>query len=126
MNKLIIIITLVICTSCTMFLYEELAHIHKGMNATEVTNVIDSGDYGPGIELINDDINEDLYSADNNIKYLVTEKFTPQETEYYIFVFQNDKLVYWGAPYQIANHSDPDISNSSYEISKTVKEKYID
>lgn len=103
-----------------------MAYIHKGMNTTEVTNVLNNSDYGLGIELLNDDIKEDLYSTDNNIKYLVTEKFTPQEMEYYIFVFQNDQLVYWGLPYQIANNSDPDISNSSYEISKTVKEKYID
>lgn len=126
MKKLLLVIIIAILSSCTPFLYQEMAYIHKGMNIEEVTKVITNTEYGSGIELLNDDIKEDLYSTDNNIKYLVTEKFTPQEMEYYIFVFQNDQLIYWGLPYQIANNSNPDINNSSFEISKTVKEKYID
>ena len=123
-----IIITLILAFStfsCAIVLYEELGHIHKGMSIEEVRSVVDNSDYGRGVDLFNDDISLDLYSY-NKAKYLVTERYSHMETEYYIFVFLEDKLVYWGTPYQIANNLNPDISNTSVDISKTLKEKYID
>jgi len=125
-EQIMIITIILLLTSCSShFFYEELAHIHKGMKIDELKNVIESEDFGYGIALINDEIEKDIYTS-NNIKYLVTERAAYRESSYYVFLFQNDKLVYWGFPYQIANHSQSEISGASPDISKTVKEKYID
>lgn len=124
--KLIMLSMLLLLSSCaSYFLYEELAHIHKGMTISEVKTVVDSGDFGFGIGLINDEIEKDMYTS-NSVKYLVTERTAYGEYQYYVFLFQNDKLVYWGFPYQVANHSKSEISDASADISKTIKEKYID
>ncbi len=124
MKKITIIFLTFFVSSCTYFLFEELAHIHKGMSLEEVRTVIDNSDYGPGIDLINDEINQDLYTY-NNVKYLVTERNSYVEIEYYIFIFVEEKLVYWGLPYQIANNSNSEISSTSEDISRTIREKYL-
>ena len=124
--RIFTILSIILLTSCAShFFYEELAHIHKGMTTTELKTILDSGDFGHGIGLINDEIEKDMYTS-NSIKFLVTERVAYGEYQYYVFLFQNDKLVYWGFPYQVANHSKSEISGASPDISKTIKEKYID
>lgn len=124
MKKITVIFLTLFVTSCSYFLFEELAYIHKGMSLEEVISVIDNPEFGPGIDRINEEINQDLYTH-NNVKYLVTERNSYVETEHYIFIFVEEKLVYWGLPYQIANNTNPEINNSSFEISKTIREKYL-
>lgn len=125
--NIIMLSFVLLLSSCTsaFLLYENLAHIHKDMTTQELKNVLENDDFGYGVELINDDMEKDMYT-NNSIKYLVTERRAYGESSYYIFLFQDDKLVYWGFPYQIANHSKSEISGASPDISKTVKEKYID
>lgn len=123
MKKFLIVILSILFVGCTHFLYEELAHIEKGMTTAEVKNIVVDSEYGVGIDLHNDDISEDLYTK-GNLSYLIAEKYTPMEFEHYVFIFSNGKLVYWGSPYQVANHSDSEISELSVDISKTILEKY--
>ena len=124
--KIIMLSLVLLLSSCaSYFFYEEFAHIHKDMTISELVTVIESDDFGYGVGLINNEIEKDMYSS-NSIKYLVTERIAYGEYQYYVFLFQNDKLVYWGFPYQIANHSKSEISGASPDISKTIKEKYID
>lgn len=123
MKSLYLIVIALFISSCSNFVYEELAHIHKGMSNVEVKNIINNDDFGPGIELYNDDISEDLYTS-GDVTYLVAEKYSPIESEPYVFVFIDNRLVYWGFPYQVANNENPKIRKSSLSITKKVLEEY--
>lgn len=124
--RIILFSLILMLSSCSHFLYEELAHIHKGMDIKEVKAVIDSKQYGEGVSLINDEIEKDLFSTDKNMKYLVTDYFKSTGKEYYVFLFQENNLIFWGFPYQFVNNPNLDIRNITTDISKTLKERYID
>ena len=114
---------IVFVIGCSNFVYEELAHINKGMNIQEVTSTISNNDFGDGLELYNDEISKDTYTIDN-LTYLVVEKYSPIESEPYIFIFIDNTLLYWGLPYEIANNNDPKIRNVSPDITKTILKNY--
>lgn len=123
MKSIYIIIITVFIIGCSSFVYEELAHISKGMNIQEVTDVITNSDFGDGLELYNDDTSSDTYNV-NNLTYFVAKKYSTIESEPYVFIFIDNTLVYWGLPYQIANSQNPKIRNTSPDITKTVQENY--
>lgn len=125
--RIIFISIFIFAISCgSTYLYEELAHIHKGMNLDSVIKVIVNNDYSKGLDLINKKIDEDLYILKDNSKILITEKYSPIENEFYIFMFQENRLIYWGESYQFMNSSNQSVKNASIEISSILNEKYID
>lgn len=125
--KVIIISVLIFTMGCSgTYLYEELSYIHKGMNLEEVVDVISSSNYSKGLDILNSNIDKDLHILKDNSQILVTEKYSPIENEYYIFMFKENKLLFWGLPYQFMNNSNPTIKNASIEISAILNEKYIE
>ena len=106
MKKLLIILPLLILvlSSCSNYSYQNLLHIRKGMLTDEVVEVISSF-WKPNFDVFMiENSQSDLYDISRQIKsktnttILITMKKSAGQRPYYIFAFENDKLIYWGLP----------------------------
>ena len=130
-KKIILILITLSFVGCTStFMYQELAYIHKNMSVDEVADVVTSDEFDEGISLVNDEMSQDLHSLSSNIgdklQVLVTLKYYPTEEAHYVFLFQDNKLLYWGLPYQIANSSNEIVRKASTEITALLDYKYLE
>lgn len=116
--------------SCTTYVYDELTYIHKGMSLNEVSDIVSSEDFSDGIFMISENRDDDVYDLNmegqSGLKYLVTEKYFQDEDGYYVFLFQDDKLIYWGLPYEFVNNRNATIKNASINISNTIVSEYLE
>jgi hypothetical protein len=130
-KKILLILIAISFVGCTStFMYQELAYINKNMSVDEVADVVTSEEFDEGISLVNEEMSQDLHSLSANIgdklQVLVTLKYYPTEEAHYVFLFQDNKLLYWGLPYQIANSSNELVQKASAEITALLENKYIE
>lgn len=126
-NKILISIffSLFMISSCSTFYFEDLAHIKRGMTIEEVINIVEDEKFDSGLSLVSSDYNEDMYNFDSgNMKALIVEKEHPLEEVYYIMLFEDNKLEYWGENYHFVSHPDERISSMSKQFSKILSEHY--
>ncbi len=140
MKKLILLSTIAILfSSCTYVYFQDLANVGKGMSLDKVIETLESDDYDDGIIELNS-FDEDVYDVGGNTKVMLALKYQPPQYfgtfaflqnwfdephAYYLFAFENDKLIYWGLPIdfyktgkdkleKIADQAN-DIINKEYE-----------
>lgn len=117
--------------SCTStFMYQELAYIHKDMTVDQVADVVTSEEFDEGISLVNEEMKQDLHTLKSipgeNLQALITLKYYPTEEGNYVFLFKDNKLLYWGLPYQISNSSNEIVRKASVEIATLIENKYYE
>lgn len=127
-NKILLIcisLSLLFISSCSNLYFEDLAHIKRGMTIEEVVNVLENNEFDKGLELISSEIDEDIYDINNsNMRALIVEKEHPFEEIYYVMLFEDNKLEYWGENYHFVSHPDEKISSLSRQFSEILEEHY--
>jgi len=118
-------LSLFFITSCSTFYFEDMAHIKRGMTMEEVINIVEGDKFDSGLTLISSDYNEDIYEVKgSNMKALIVEKEHPFEEVYYVMLFDDNRLEYWGENYHFVSHPDDNISSMSKQFSEILEEHY--
>lgn len=138
MNKITILflISIFAISSCSYFAYERLMNIERGMDKTDLVNVMESDEYSnDDVTLINDsesdmhDISNEVNGSEK-ISVLICNKYQilqdGSETPYYIFAFENEKLLYWGLPLEFGRNKNKKIQQIGDAAQKIIKEKYLE
>ncbi|MFM2133508.1 MAG: hypothetical protein RL156_789 [Bacteroidota bacterium] len=89
---------------CTSFVGEKLLPLRKGMAVNEVVDTDEMVDAKKVIALVSPDL-------DSKHKYtaLLSSMRSAAEENRWVYVFKDEKLLYWGYPYQLTRHPDDEI-----------------
>jgi hypothetical protein len=106
MKKILFTIVLtLIFASCVTYKFASLYQLRRGMSYQDAKQILTDSQYD-GIEEIRS-FDSDTYAekiANDSIKivFMIKEYHaqTKNNESLYIFAFQNDKLLYWGFPYE--------------------------
>lgn len=96
--------------SCSSFELSDANKLQKGMTTAQVLNTVSKGP---------DDIFDIHISSRPNVQYTIY-KFTLKLggiTADYLAAFNDDKLLYWGHPYEFNRYPDPEINEIGREVS---------
>ncbi len=134
MKKIIILLPFLLLafSSCSRYSYINLLHIKQGMNSNEVAEVVSSF-FKPSIDVfLIDDASSDMYDISSKIKakvkttILIAEKKVLFKTPYYIFAFEDDKLIYWGLPIDFKRSSNAKFVKIGTEAVRIIHRDYLD
>lgn len=109
----VFIVLAITLASCAKFTLSDSNKIQKGMAPAQVNDIVSKG---PEKEFM-----MSIYTAPSK-KYFV-QVYDIQVGSYnsdYFAVYENDKLLYWGYPYEFNRHPDPLLN----EIGKTAVAEY--
>ncbi len=123
--KQILIIALILAvsglTACKTYLYENMFDVQYGTSSAQVikdeSNLVDE----KPVQLKGTNL-------DPNSTYtiLFAKMRSTVMENYWVYGFKNDKLIYWGYPYQFLRNSDPEIRALGVEATKyLVNEEYL-
>ncbi len=100
-------------TSCVRFSLGDANKIQKGMTSSEVNGIVSKGPVK--------DFMMTIYSSPSK-KYFVQvyDIHVGNYNSDYFAVYENEKLLYWGYPYEFNRHPDPLLN----EIGKTAVAEY--
>jgi|GEM_PF-910426 len=130
--KLALLIIGILSFSCTSYMYYQIYQLRLGMDKANVFDVIESDEHDRSLFLINS-FEEDLYNIskkvnESNISVLIVYKYfsdvTWNEDSYYYLAFQDDKLLYFGMPFELTRHSNELISKIGEEANQIVLKEY--
>lgn len=135
-TKLIIFMTFtIILTSCLSTSYMRLLNIRMGMSSEQIFNILESDEYNDyDVHLING--REDLFDisqqvqSNSSIKVLIANKYYPMQSgddePYYLFAFEDEKLIFWGLPLEFARKNDPKINKIAELAVEIINKDYMD
>lgn len=135
MKKIIFTAALAIMVaSCTTYKFAALYQLRRGMSYQEAKQVLTDENYD-GMETISsyesDTYTEKIENDSIRIVFMMKEyqARTKNDEALYIFAFQNDKLIYWGFPYEFTlsqNAKYSKIGTKAMEIANTKYKDQID
>ncbi len=134
-NILIFILLTLLLSSCHYTAYVRLLHIKYGMPSNEVMQILASDNFdNKDVHLINGEKDfydlENLKQTINPTKVLITKKYylgqVGDKESFYIFAFENDKLIYWGLPLEFARVNDLKLNEIGELTVKIIQKEYID
>ncbi len=105
------------------------------MPSNEVMQVLASDNFdNKDVLLINGEKDfydlENLKQTINPTKVLITKKYylgqVGDKESFYIFAFENDKLIYWGLPLEFARVNDLKLNEIGELTVKIIQKEYID
>jgi len=132
MKKSLIILSLLflVLSSCSNFSYKNLLHIRKGMVTDEVVEVISSF-WKPNLDVFMiTDARSDTYDLSRMIKsktkttILIATKKSVGQKPYYIFAFENDKLIFWGLPVDFKRSANDKFIRIAQAAVKIIRRDY--
>ncbi len=105
LNASLLAICCLFFASCSTFVAEKLLTIKRGVSVSEVIHADSDCQTATDIALKIPGL------ASNNARYslLVSTMAGPDNDEFWIYVFKNGKLLYWGYPYQFLRNEDTEI-----------------
>lgn len=117
-------------TSCSYHANYNISSLKKGINIDETIELMEEGDFG--LELIDDEYENELYNVkeiENSEVLIVNRIYTPKlgyDEVYYILAFEDNKLIYWGLPYEFANHPEMKIKEIGKFASEIIVKNYAE
>lgn len=124
-NIMFLIFACIFTVACSNMRFEskELIKIKKGLSSEQVMELIDNEGSVEAIKIYNNLINE-IKIPNNPNKHTVIFAIKSQSllSNYYIYAFENDKLIYWGTPLEFARHNSPLLNAIGDEVTKLNKE----
>lgn len=124
-NKLILgffIACLMTACSGDPMIHRELLKINMGMNSIQTAEIIDENS-GSKLLSLNDStvVKLNISNKKNNTYSVIfSKKMVFISKIYYIYAFENDKLIFWGTPLEFARHPYPIINQIGEEAAKLI------
>lgn len=99
---------LVSIIGCSGIMHEGLWPLKKGLPAEKVLELVDDNSGTDCLEINDKNISSINLKSDATKKYtvIIGRKYMNFAKQYYIYAFENDKLIYWGTPLEFARHSN--------------------
>jgi hypothetical protein len=101
-NIVIIIIAVITFTSCSLTPTLLDSGLYKLRKGNTIMSTYESVKADPGFKSASVtelwDLNKRGLEGFGKIEVLIMLKFNPEEYQYYMFAFQDNKLIYWGYP----------------------------
>ncbi len=119
------LITALVClaflSACSSFVGEKLLKIRMGSTVTEVTAA--DGDL---VEPTPVKIQNDGLSSKSEYSMLISTLRAANNDNYWIYAFKDNKLIYWGYPYQFLRSEDKELRSFGEVATKyLVAKKYL-
>lgn len=130
--KITLLIISIFSFSCSYYMYYQIYQLRLGMSKAEVFDIIESSEHDRSLFIINS-FEEDMHNIskrvkEKDVKILIVYKFfsdvTENEDSYYYLAFKDDKLLYFGMPYELTRHSNELISKIGEEANQIVMKGY--
>ena len=123
-KNIILILMIGMLFSCVSpIIHKGLWKLKKGIKTEEVLNIIDDNVGTKLIKVGKKTITEiKIDQASSKFSVIIGQKYMNFSYQYYVYAFENDKLIYWGTPLEFARHSSP-VINQIGEISIPLIEK---
>jgi len=126
---LILSITILGLFGCTSYKFASLYQLKRGMTYDNATAILTDEHYN-GMELISSlkDDTHTIKKGEDTYKVLfMIKKYRRQTSNHeslYMFAFQNDKLLYWGFPYEFNLSHDSKYNSIGEGATEVAKQKY--
>ncbi len=123
-KNIILLLMFAMLFSCSSpIIHRGLWKLKKGINTAEVINIVEDNS---GTKLIEVDGKSasaiNVPNVTNKYAVVIGQKYMYLNYQYYIFAFENDKLIYWGTPLEFSRHTSP-LINQIGELSIPLIEK---
>jgi hypothetical protein len=125
-HLLLILISFLLLSSCSQLAFRSLMQIKKGSSLSDVESFTLNDQFVQSIDHYDNDTydisSEMKTSAKRPVHVIVKKLYHAQSNQYFVFAFEDEKLVYWGYPIDFEKTREPflqkigDLSNGIIDV----------
>ena len=123
MRNIFTLILVLAFISCSPIIHKGLWKLKKGLNETEVIEIVDDNKKTEVLKIEKSEIIKVTLKSDDINKYsiIIGKKFINFDDQYYVYAFKNNQLIFWGTTLEFARHESPMINEIGEQSIKYIE-----